>query len=578
MMAMTTNPLDVMQALGERGRRDFERLTESVALPAGHILFHQGEASDGMYLLLAGSLGVYVTGPAEERQLIAIIQPRETVGEMGVLAGIPRTATVMAIRDSELLKLSKARFDRLLKQQPELMAALNRVLVHRLRQVSRGSGAHIEPKTAAILPAAGELPVDPLARKLARLIEADGYSVRIIGAEGAAEESDWFTAIEAAHDHVFLCGEAGSDHWIRRCARQADRIMVVARAGEPAVTALPRDLLQQRADHQLLDLVLIHDTPGARPRDTASWLELLPVNRHFHIRADDSRDWQRLARVVCGRAIGLVLSGGGARAYAHIGALRAIAEAGIEVDFVGGASMGAIIAASLAFGMDCDEIGERVRSAFIAGSPLSDLTLPLISLVKGRKVDRLLRSHFGDIEIPDLWLPFYCASSDLGAGSLCVHRRGRVRDALQASIALPGILPPKIIGDGVLVDGAVLNNLPVDVMRCLHRGPIIAVDVTRDRALKPEMLALTRRRSWFHRLRHPPIVSILMRAGTVSTEAEIAKQAQMADLLIVPQLGEIDIGDWRAFDEAVEIGYRQTSEALSKSMDSLRRIRRRPLA
>lgn len=573
---MAANPLDLLEALGPKARARIERVTERIALPAGEILFHQGSAPKAVYLVVAGTLGVYVTGPTAQRQLIAIIETGESVGEMAVLSGTPRTATVIAIRDCELLKLTKANFDLLQKREPELMAGIVRILVHRLRQVSRGAGNRIEPRTTAVLPTAHGIATESIARKLGALLEKDGDTVKIIGPNNPKRPVKWYAEQEENHDRVFLCADLGSERWIRQCARQADRILMVARARDPVASALPADLLQQRADHQLLDLVLLHEDGTDRPTRTSRWLDLVPVNRHFHIRESETRDWERLARIVSGRAVGLVLSGGGARAYAHIGATRAILEYGIEIDFIGGVSMGAIIAANLAMGSDIDEVANHVQDAFVHGTPLSDITLPLIALVKGRKVERLLAEHFDSVEIPDLWLPFYCVSSNLSDGSLHIHKRGLVRDALRASVALPGVLPPKIVNRRVLVDGAVLDNLPVDVMRSLHRGPIVAVDVTRDRALTPEMLAIEHRSSWLQQLIRPPIISILMRAGTVSSDSDIEKQAQNADLLIEPPLGDIDIRDWKAFDQAVTIGYEHTAEQLDRSLGSLRRVRRKP--
>lgn len=571
---MATNPLDFLEALGPRVRATVKRLTERLELPAGQTLFHQGAPSDAMYLVVAGSLGVYIQGPSHERQLIALIGSGETVGEMGVISGAPRSATIIAIRDCELLKLSKAHFDLLQKREPALMVELNRILVHRLRQRSRGLHVRLEPRTTAILPATETVQTEIVARRLASLLEAEGENIRLIGPHDPKRPTKWFAGQESKHDRVFLYANPDAPEWIRLAALQADRIVVVARAGDPVQSMLPGDFLQQRADHQLLDLVLLHETPGVRPVNTSAWLELLPVNRHFHIRAHEPDDWARLARVIRGHAAGLVLSGGGARAYAHIGALRAIEDHNVEIDFIGGTSMGAIIGADLAMGRSIDDITDHIRQTFVHGSPLSDLTLPLISLFKGRKVDQLLKAHFGDLEIPDLWRPFYCVSSNLSDGTLHVHRKGRVRDALRASVALPGVLPPVIAGERVLVDGAVLDNLPVDVMRGIHRGPIIAIDVTRDRALTPEMLTLSRRRPWIERLRNPPIISIMMRAGTVSSDVEIERQARNASLVIEPPLGDIDIHDWSAFDRAVSIGYEHTGKVLPESLDLLRRLRR----
>jgi len=570
---MDTNPLNLLAAMGVRGRKIFDELTEPVSLSAGETLFHQGAAPSSMYMVVAGSLGVYINVPHQPRQLIAVIGAGEPVGEMAVLAGTPRTATVIAIRDCELLKLTKARFDLMQKQHPQLMTGLNRILVHRLRQLSRGSDTKLEPKTAAILPAEVNISTKDVAQHIARELKSDGLQVQLIGPEHAGKPTKWFAEMEAKHDRLLFYSDIDGVDWIRQCARQADRILIVAQAGTQAHTALPADLLRQRADHQLLDLILLYKNDHTRPHGTQEWLKLLPVNRHFHIREDNKKDWHRLARIVSGKAVGVVLSGGGARAYAQIGALQAIIEAGIEIDFVGGSSMGAIIAASLALGSSIEDMSRGIQKAFVNSNPLSDLTIPLVSLVKGRKVERLLKDYFGNLQIPDLWLPFYCVSTNLSDGSLMVHRNGMVRDALRASVAMPGVLPPKIIDDNVLVDGAVLDNLPVDVMRGIHRGPIIAIDVTRDRALLPEMLAITKKTSWLDRLRNPPIISILMSAGTVSSEAEIDRQANSADFLIEPQLGDIDIRDWQAFDLAITIGYEHTVELLANRPNILQRLR-----
>jgi len=574
---MANNPLDLLEALGPRARAAFERLTERVTLPAGHTLFRQGAAPEAMYLVIAGSLGVYTFGPSHERQLIAVIEAGETVGEMAVLSGTPRSATVIAIRDCELLMLTKARFDLLQKHEPELMTGINRILVHRLRQVSRGTGMRLEPKTSALLPVVPDIEARPIADKLAAMLEAEGDRVFVVQPEDHDKPSVWFHQKEMEHDRVLLCGDFSSEEWIRKCVRQSDRIMILAHSSDQVVTQLPADLLQQRADHQLVDLVLLHDADEKIPAGTRKWRDLMPVNRHFHVREGNRDDWERLGRVVGGRALGVVLSGGGARAYAHIGALKAISESGLDIDFIGGASMGAVIAGGLAMGWTIDEMANNVHAAFVTSNPLSDLTLPLVSLVKGAKVERLMKDYFGDTDITDLWLPFYCVSSNLSNGNLHVHREGRLRNALRASIALPGVLPPVIDEGHVLVDGAVMNNLPVDVMRSLHRGPIIAVDVTRDWALRPEMLAITQRGSFFQRLTHPPILSILMRAGTVSSDAEIEKQAENADLVVEPPLGDIDIRDWRAFERTVTIGYEHTAELLAHSLHNLRRLRRPPV-
>ena len=313
----------------------------------------------------------------------------------------------------------------------------------------------------------------PVAQELMQRLRRQGLNAVIVEEDQAGQTTKWFTEQEDAHDHVLLCASSSSESWIRVCARQADRILIVSPADADATTNLPGELLAQRAQHQLLDLVLLYQD-SKEPSASGKWLAKVPVNRHFHIHLDNDADWNRLARVIGGRGVGLVLSGGGARAYAHIGVLQAIEEAGIDIDFYGGCSMGGIIAACRAVGWSVPELTDRIRRTFVETNPLSDYSLPIISLVKGDKVERLLTEHFGALEIPDTWMPFFCVSSNLTTAKAVVHKTGNLVQALRASIALPGILPPMITDEGVLADGAVISNLPVDAMRSIHRGPIAA--------------------------------------------------------------------------------------------------------
>jgi NTE family protein len=304
------------------------------------------------------------------------------------------------------------------------------------------------------------------------------------------------------------------------------------------------------------------------------------VARLFQLRDKDQAHYDRMARHLTGMAVGLVLSGGGARAYAHIGAIKALREHGTPIDYVCGASMGAVIAAALAMDWPDTEIDARIRKAFVNSSPLDDIDFPMVAMTKGDKVDERLREHFDDQQIADLWLPFFCVSSNLTAGAYHLHNSGSLRKALRASISLPGILPPVIFNKQVLVDGAVMKNLPADVMRSLHRGPIVAVDVSRARGLseqdveRPESVW---RWLWSGQWRQgPPIVALLMRAATVSTSRDLIASRDASDVLVLPNLSNIDIRNWQAFDPAVSAGYEAMQESLAKLHHPVTDLRRRP--
>jgi NTE family protein len=551
---------DFMAALPAATRKVVLAAARHLVLPAGTVLFRQGDKADALYLLRSGTLGVYVERHGVQA-LVALIRPGEIIGEMAVAARTGRSATVSAIRDCQLLRLTPTAFRRLAKKHSSIHAALVQVLAHRLRRTTSGEPPVIEPRVTAFLAASRDVDPEAFARALARHMQAQGYGVHVVAPGDLARTKQTVAELEARYDHLFLCG-CDDEECNRLCIRQSDRLVALARAESSPGRGVPRELFDQRTDHQLADLVILHDWPHRNPTHTARWLDALRTNRHFHLRHSEAADWQRLARVIAGRSVGLVLSGGGARAYAHLGVMRALDEADIPIDFIGGASMGGIVAACIAMDWPIAESVERIRRAFVDHNPLSDYSLPLFGLIKGKWVERLLKENFGTTLISDLWRPFFCVSSNLTTAEVEVHRRGRVAEVLRASVALPGILPPVSTRAGVLVDGGVMDNLPVDVMRSLNNGPVIAVDVARDLAITPKWLAKMRSASFISRLLRPPLISILMRAGTVANEFENRQQLANADLAIIPRLGEIDIRNWMVFEKTMDLGYRAAREAL----------------
>jgi NTE family protein len=328
-----------------------------------------------------------------------------------------------------------------------------------------------------------------------------------------------------------------------------------------------------------MDLVLLHEPSTAQPRGSEAWLNAAPATRLFHLRERDPSDIARMARTLTGRSVGLVLSGGAARAYAHVGAIRALRDSGAPIDFVGGTSMGAIIGAGVAMGWGDAELDRRIRLAFVDSSPVDDIALPLIAMTRGEKVHRRLNEHFGNVEIADLWLPFFCISSNLTTGAYHLHRRGHLSRALRASLSLPGVLPPVIEGTDVLVDGAVMKNFPADIMRAFHQGPIVGVDVSRGRSINAQDVEAGSIWRWMLSggwRKGPPIVALLMRSATVSSGRDLAASREATDVLVTPKLERIDIRNWSAYEPAVDAGERAMNEALEKLEQPLSEMRRRP--
>lgn len=544
---------------------------EPLRLRGGETLFEAASAPDALYVLVAGSLGAFEAGPGG--RFLGQIVAGETAGETGLITGRPRGATVRALRDSEVLRLPRADFDHLVEREPEALRAIARLAMDRVAGGGRARAAS-GPRTLALLPQTAGLDAREPARRLAAALGRYGAVAVLDAASGGARDPAGLNQLEAAHRTVIYVADEHDADWRALCLRQADALLFLAAAcAEPApgpeLVSGSAGLLE-RPEH----LVLLHD---GKPRLGAGrrWRLRRPSARLHHAR--DDGDWPRIARLATGRAVGLVLSGGGARGFAHIGVVRALREAGIAIDAVGGTSIGAIIGAGVAADWSVAEMTEVYRRSFVSTNPLSDRTIPFVSLVSGRKVSRLLREAYGEREIEDLALPFFCVAADLTRGEASVMRHGVLWRWLRASVAIPGVLPPVFHGGRVYVDGGVIDNLPVPTLRADGISEVVAVDIGGDHAVIPgagidefdlpplwKMVA-----QWYTGRRRPSIVQIMLRAGMVNSAVATQAAREAASLLVMPPLAEIELLDWRRFDRAIEIGYQHALRVIGGSHDAL---------
>lgn len=577
-IAPTLKTIPFLEDVPKRALRAAGREARWFSLPAGWELFKAGDISNSIYFVLSGSLGAFRTMPDGRSDFVGHIRAGEPVGEMALFEGAidadgdgipdnaPHTSSVYALRDAEILEISRQGFDRLVKAEPEILTAMIRLMLTRLRE-GRKPNRRNAPKVFALVATSPTIDLKLRARSLKASMDKLGLTSRIIDeTEGTDQPTGYFDQLEAENDVVMLVSSVGDSSWYRLSVRQADRIWVVGRAdARPSNPLMPEDNSPARS-LKLIDVVLLHHGGERQAASPSEWLDAANAARLIHWQGMDGDSCDRLARIMAGRSVGLVLSGGGARAYAHIGVIKALREAGIPIDFAGGSSMGAVVAACLAMGWDDAEIDRRIRKAFVETNPLGDYNLPVVGLVRGKRVQTRLHEHFGDRDIGDLDIPFFAVSTNLTDGTYRVHRRGSLRKALRASISLPGILPPVVHDGEVLVDGAVLNNFPTNVMRELHRGVVIGCDVAR----APEGLAAEDfveppgffRWVWKHGFSSaPPIAGLLMRSATLSVDPSAGRE--LVDVLVVPELRDIELRDWEAYEEAVQAGYDATRKAIA---------------
>jgi lysophospholipid hydrolase len=574
---------------------DLESSLEFVALYGGEVLMRQGDLGDDMYIVLSGRVRVTATQADRSLRTIAELGSGETVGEMALVTGEPRVATVHAVRDTQLARLTRTSFDRLLERHPRTtfdMIATRLVTRLRIETARSRIPRHHSPATVAVVPASPGVPLRAVCERLRSALARLGSTVqlssdlvdRILGARGVAQSFDhehhgahlceWLAGQEMAHRFVLYESDPGLSPWTERSIRQADHVIVVGDVtADPGLGEIETEILAQTRHTPGRTLALVHP-PNGMPSGTRRWLEPRNVSRHVHLRLDSEAHFDRLARLITGSAVALTLGGGFARGLAHLGVFRALEELGIPVDVVGGSSMGAMVGAQWALGWTPEDMATRTAEGFAAS--LDDMTLPFLSFKRGGKHSRLIRGFFGDTQIEDLWYPYFCVSTNLNRSELAIHSTGSLAEAVTASTRAPGIFPPVVIAGELHVDGGLINNVPVDVMSDFANGGIVigvnvspphelgevdnyGHDVSGWQAAWSRFNPNRQKRSY-----RPSILLVLMRVIEFGGISYRRTKAEMADLYISPDVLRFKRNDFVQFADMGDAGYAAAHPVLKK--------------
>jgi EmrB/QacA subfamily drug resistance transporter len=528
---------------------------------AGDWLFRAGDPGEAMFVVHTGRLEVLdeTTGV-----VIRELGRGDAVGELALLSGSPRSASVRAARASDLLAVDRSDFDELAQSTLSLSLSLNRVLAEQLRS-SRSPAARTRPlpATVALVSLDGGAPSAEVARRLAAALDSHVSAVLLDGREASSNGATAALAplldrAEAQHDIVVLDagGLPAGGPWTELCLQQADRILALTSGGPP-----PAEL----ADHAELhgcDLVAC-DIAAGSGRLTPWVQELDPIESHA-VRSDSlDSDIARMARRISGHSLGIVLSGGGARAFAHIGVLEELVAAGVTIDRVAGVSMGAFVGALFAMGLDGDEIDARCFDEWVQRRPLADYTIPRRSLIRGTRVEAMLHRMFGDTAIEELPLSYMCGCAELRSGRLLMMRSGPLWEQVGFSMCVPVLATPQVRGRDLLVDGSLVDNLPVSTLADLGEGPVIAVDVKAtfdngDRPSAPEEQPRERR---------PPSLGETLTRVLLLGSSDTSEEARRhADLVIKPRPDGVGLLEFHQIDAAREAGRVAAREALEAGL------------
>jgi NTE family protein len=572
--------------LGKLTRTDLlslDPLPEWVHLKGGETLIKQGDHTSDYFVLVNGRLRVFIEN--EGRVVFStFLYPGEGIGEMSLIAGEPRSATVRAKVDSRLIRFSAATFRTLMMRRPEAALEIVRTVVHRLRDANLETGSKKTISSIAILPISDAFDANSFSDafhislcKCASTCFVDRLP-DIDRSRSLPEVLDTTVhKLQKEHRYLLFLADRKPSEWTRKCLMQADLVLLVAGTNSaPEENDVEIEMLRNLDMIERVELVLHHPSGFSSNAGMSGWLSRRPGVADFHhVRSGESQDFDRLARCITGTSNHLVLGGGGARGFAHVGAIRALTEARIPIDRIGGTSMGAIMAAQYAGVIDFDEWPEIINRTFVKGRSAGDYTFPFGSLLRGRRAQTALITLFGDRNIEDLSIRFFCVSSDLGQSRMVVHTHGTLWRAVRASASVPILGPPLYQENSVLIDGGLFNNLPTDIMKQLFRGTIIAVDVSQGQplAIHPQWfdatpsgwtLLLNRLNPFATPIKLPSLFDIVYRTITLYSDSVALHTRATADMVIIPPVQRFSIAQFSAYKEIIEIGYRNTIEQLEK--------------
>ncbi len=464
----------------------FSNKASLVHLQCKETLLKQGDSGSEVFVLMDGRLRAIRENEGEPPIVLGDISRGEIVGEMAAMIREKRNATIYAIRNSILLRLKGSDFIELLQQQESSLIQLIQTVTQRTKK-------SFVPKhtvnSVAIVPITKGLELNTFSKHLVeaiqpfvspKLLSQTVFEEENNGKFNEKENYDKELSNYETKDNLLLYWTDGKwNNWTKQCISRADKILFVADALQSyKVGAFEKKVLNllSNINHAAQELVLIHPSRTKTPSKTHRWLEKRKLQKHYHIAWNEEKDVQRLGRFLTGNAIGVAMSGGGIRSVVQAGIVHAMIEGGIPIDIIGGSSGGAFIGANIAHANTVEEFLPLAIKAQNAFKSTTQFTLPIVSLFSGKHLTKAIQAFFGKAEIEDLWIDFFCPSLSLVTGKLMIHQRGSLWKAVRASTSIMGLFPPLLDGGDCLVDGALINACPTDILAQMKVGKTIVIN------------------------------------------------------------------------------------------------------
>lgn len=572
--------VELFHGLPESFRAELSGKLMPMNVSRGQILLTQGADAIALYFVVSGRFGVMTE--ASDR-VLAEIGAGKPIGEIAFLSGGKRTATVVALRDSLVLRLTREQFDQVCRENPEAWPVLTRTLANRLAKANAASGFEREraPGAIAIVPA-GNTPIpDIFVYELLSELRKH-QTTALIGSEDftwsqSAANRDHsaivatLNELEANHPLVVYRCDDGVSEWTKIALRQSDLVLCVGTHGPHIKANVPLNPVEELAfeihKNAARRLVLLHsDTQPIS--NTIHWLLERDIHMHHHVCLNLKSGLERLVRFLLGKAAGLVLCGGGALCATHIGVYRALHEARVEFDIMCGTSGGAAMAGAFAAGATPQEVDRRVHAMFVGGKAMQRYNVPVYSLLDHRNFDHQLRLQYGDVKVEDLWIPYFAAATNLSTSTICCINSGPLWQAIRASSAIPALLPPFFTDSGdMLADGALMDNVPIEMLHSAKSGPniIVSFEIANQKKFEIDYSEIpTRLPLLWQKMTGankaqlasiPSASNVLMRA-LMTNEKSLESQMRPEDLLLAPPISNA-FGplEWHKHSQLEKHGY-----------------------
>ena len=527
----------------------------------------QDEEGSDMYLVISGVLDAIYDNEGERRR-VGSIGRGECLGEMALLGNGKRTASVLAHRNSILLRLDKKQFQTLANRNSELALKLSKTIIKRLEKSNRGEGnANPKSKYITVLSRTSDFSAESAARTFKTYWNSI-KQVYILREEEGAELSPTQFALLINnlenYDYVIMIASENSE-WNRRIDLNADKTIYFAKESEFLSTqkiASPEDIQDE-------DELFLCYAENESAEQVAQAFKLFRPERCFKLRPEIDEDKSRCARIIAEEQICMVFGGGGAHGLSNLGVVKAFMEKGIPIDVIGGTSIGSIFAASLAMDWPFDYVYSSMEKDISKNNPLKDYTLPLVALLKGNRMRKMLKNYF-NLPMQHTWKNMFCIAANLSSFKTEIIQTGPLDKAIASSISIPGILPPSLHNHSLLIDGGVLNNMPSDIMRRLYKGHVISVDVV---ASKPRSIDHEYKINNWQFVKNvftgsrknyiPGTMSTIMKAVTLASAERYREKEAVSDYYIMPRSKKGFLA-WKEMDDFVESGYSAAIDLLKE--------------